>query len=154
MTTGEAPARVIFERPALLGQKVTHYCPGCGHGVVHRLVAEVLEELGVAGRTIAVAAVGCAVFAYDYLRVDFVEAQHHYHEALAMQEERHAARPLKPFNAPFPVEKQKALGQAMMEALGFDFILRIKSDFYVADDKGTSKSAKDWVTPSGRAIAV
>jgi 2-oxoglutarate ferredoxin oxidoreductase subunit beta len=72
----EVPARIIFERPSLLEETVTHYCPGCGHGVVHRLVAEVLEELGVGGRTIAVAAVGCAVFAYDYLHVDFVEAQH------------------------------------------------------------------------------
>ena len=72
----ELPGRVIFQRPALLEERVTHYCPGCGHGVVHRLVAEVLEELGIGGRTIAVAAVGCAVFAYDYLHVDFVEAQH------------------------------------------------------------------------------
>jgi 2-oxoglutarate ferredoxin oxidoreductase subunit beta len=77
MTAVDAPeARVIFERPALLEERTTHYCPGCGHGVVHRLVAEVLEELGIGGRTIAVAAVGCAVFAYDYLHVDFVEAQH------------------------------------------------------------------------------
>lgn len=77
MTAVDAPeARVVFERPALLEERTTHYCPGCGHGVVHRLVAEVLEELGLGGRTIAVAAVGCAVFAYDYLHVDFVEAQH------------------------------------------------------------------------------
>jgi 2-oxoglutarate ferredoxin oxidoreductase subunit beta len=77
MTAVDAPeARVIFERPALLEERTTHYCPGCGHGVIHRLVAEVLEELGIGGRTIAVAAVGCAVFAYDYLHVDFVEAQH------------------------------------------------------------------------------
>lgn len=77
MTAIEAPAaRVVFDRPALLEERTTHYCPGCGHGVVHRLVAEVLEELGIGGRTIAVAAVGCAVFAYDYLHVDFVEAQH------------------------------------------------------------------------------
>ncbi len=74
--TLEAPARVVAERPELLEDRTTHYCPGCGHGVVHRLVAEVLGELGVAPRTIAVAAVGCAVFAYDYLHVDFVEAQH------------------------------------------------------------------------------
>jgi 2-oxoglutarate ferredoxin oxidoreductase subunit beta len=77
MTAIEAPAaRVVFDRPALLEERTTHYCPGCGHGVIHRLVAEVLEELGIGGRTIAVAAVGCAVFAYDYLHVDFVEAQH------------------------------------------------------------------------------
>ena len=75
-TIHEAPARVIATRPRLLEDRSTHYCPGCGHGVVHRLVAEVLEELGVGPRTIAVAAVGCAVFAYDYLHVDFLEAQH------------------------------------------------------------------------------
>jgi 2-oxoglutarate ferredoxin oxidoreductase subunit beta len=75
--TLEAPAaRVIATRPDLLEDRPTHYCPGCGHGVVHRLVAEVLGELGLGPRTIAVAAVGCAVFAYDYLHVDFVEAQH------------------------------------------------------------------------------
>ncbi len=69
-------ARVIFERPELLIDRTTHYCPGCGHGVVHRLIAEVLGELGVGPRTIAVAPVGCAVFAYDYLGVDWVEAPH------------------------------------------------------------------------------
>ncbi len=77
MTT-ETPkgARVIFERPELLADRSTHYCPGCGHGVVHRLIAEVLGDLGLGARTIAVAPVGCAVFAYDYIGVDFVEAPH------------------------------------------------------------------------------
>jgi 2-oxoglutarate ferredoxin oxidoreductase subunit beta len=69
-------ARVVFGRPELLIDRTTHYCPGCGHGVVHRLIAEVLGELGLGPRTIAVAPVGCAVFAYDYLGVDFVEAPH------------------------------------------------------------------------------
>ena len=68
--------RQIYGRPELLIDRSTHYCPGCGHGVVHRLLAEVLGDLGVAGRTIAVAPVGCAVFAYDYLAVDWVEAPH------------------------------------------------------------------------------
>jgi len=78
MTTSvqDRPPRIVAERPALLEDRATHYCPGCGHGVVHRLLAEVLGELGLGPRTIAVAAVGCAVFAYDYLHVDFVEAQH------------------------------------------------------------------------------
>jgi 2-oxoglutarate ferredoxin oxidoreductase subunit beta len=71
-----AGARVIFERPELLVDRSTHYCPGCGHGVVHRLIAEVLGEMGLGARTIAVAPVGCAVFAYDYIGVDFVEAPH------------------------------------------------------------------------------
>ena len=71
-----AGARVIFERPELLADRSTHYCPGCGHGVIHRLIAEVLGELRLGPRTIAVAPVGCAVFAYDYIGVDFVEAPH------------------------------------------------------------------------------
>ncbi len=68
--------RVVFERPELLADRTTTYCPGCGHGVVHRLIAEVLGELRLGPRTIAVAPVGCAVFAYDFLLVDFVEAPH------------------------------------------------------------------------------
>ncbi|MCM1110427.1 MAG: thiamine pyrophosphate-dependent enzyme [Clostridium sp.] len=53
-----------------------HYCPGCSHGVVHKLVAEVLEEMGMADKSIGVAPVGCAVFAYNYIDVDWVEAAH------------------------------------------------------------------------------
>lgn len=60
----------------MLTDRSSHYCPGCGHGIIHRLVAELLEELGVAPRTIGVASVGCSVFAYDYLAVDFVESPH------------------------------------------------------------------------------
>ena len=71
-----ATPRLIYRRPATLDDRSTHYCPGCGHGIIHRLVAELLDELGLAPRTIAVAPVGCAVFAYDYLRVDWVEAPH------------------------------------------------------------------------------
>ena len=73
---GAAPARLIYARPPVLRDRSTHYCPGCGHGVVHRLLAEVMTELKLAPHTIAVAPVGCAVFAYDYLDVDFVEAPH------------------------------------------------------------------------------
>jgi len=75
-TPATAVPRVVYRRPELLTERSTHYCPGCGHGVVHRLVAEVLGELGLGPRTIAVAPVGCAVFAYDYLALDFVEAPH------------------------------------------------------------------------------
>ena len=75
-TVAPQGARVIFDRPELLIDRSTHYCPGCGHGVGHRLIAEVLGELGLGSRTIAVAPVGCAVFAYDYIGVDFVEAPH------------------------------------------------------------------------------
>ena len=68
--------RVLATRPRLLAERPTHYCPGCGHGVVHRLVADLLGEFGVAERTIAIAPVGCSVFAYDYIDVDWVEAPH------------------------------------------------------------------------------
>jgi 2-oxoglutarate ferredoxin oxidoreductase subunit beta len=75
-TPGGETARLVYARPEILRDRSTHYCPGCGHGVVHRLLAEVLMELDLPSRTIAVAPVGCAVFAYDYLDVDFVEAPH------------------------------------------------------------------------------
>ena len=75
-TLPTAARRVIATRPELLAEKSTHYCPGCGHGVVHRLLAELLAELGVADRTIAVVPVGCSVLAYDYIDVDWVEAPH------------------------------------------------------------------------------
>jgi 2-oxoglutarate ferredoxin oxidoreductase subunit beta len=54
----------------------THYCPGCTHGVVHRLVAETIDELGIRGRTVGIAPVGCAVLAYNYFDCDFQEAAH------------------------------------------------------------------------------
>lgn len=66
----------IYSRPALLTENFTHYCPGCGHGVVHKLVAEVVDELGIEDKTIGIAPVGCAVFAYNYINVDWVEAAH------------------------------------------------------------------------------
>ncbi|HEX9798226.1 MAG TPA: thiamine pyrophosphate-dependent enzyme [Anaerolineales bacterium] len=68
--------RITYQQPDSWAGVPTHYCPGCTHGVAHRLVAEVLDELGVAGRTIGVAPVGCAVFAYRYFNVDFAEAAH------------------------------------------------------------------------------
>ena len=67
---------IVYERPDMLTPVVTHYCPGCTHGVGNRLVAEVLSELGVQERTIGVASVGCSVFAYNYFECDFVEAAH------------------------------------------------------------------------------
>ncbi|HEX9074897.1 MAG TPA: thiamine pyrophosphate-dependent enzyme [Anaerolineae bacterium] len=68
--------QIVFKRPQSLESVVTHYCPGCTHGIIHRLVAEVLDELGVREKTIGVAPVGCAVFAYNYFNTDFAEAAH------------------------------------------------------------------------------
>lgn len=65
-----------FDRPKALTDKPFHYCPGCTHGIVHRLVAEAIDALGIQEKTIGVAPVGCAVFAYDYFDVDMLEAAH------------------------------------------------------------------------------
>ncbi|ABR50378.1 thiamine pyrophosphate protein domain protein TPP-binding [Alkaliphilus metalliredigens QYMF] len=67
---------VVFKKTEGLTDKQTHYCPGCTHGIIHRLVGEVLEELGVLGETVGVAPVGCSVLAYDYFNCDMHEAAH------------------------------------------------------------------------------
>ena len=66
----------VFEKPKSLTDAPFHYCPGCPHGIIHRLVAEVMDELGIQGKTVGVAPVGCAVFAYNYFACDMVEAAH------------------------------------------------------------------------------
>jgi len=66
----------IFGKPGSMTDATTHYCAGCGHGIVHRIVCEAIDELGIAGKTIAVAPVGCAVIAYDYWTFDTAEAAH------------------------------------------------------------------------------
>ena len=65
---------IVFERPKALADVKLHYCPGCTHGIIHRLVAEAIDELGIEGRTIGIAPVGCSVFAYNYFNCDMVEA--------------------------------------------------------------------------------
>ena len=67
---------VVFDKPKSLADVPFHYCPGCTHGIIHRLVAEAIDELGIEGRTIGVAPVGCAVMAYDYFTCDMIEAAH------------------------------------------------------------------------------
>ena len=71
-----AASQVVYKRPESLTSTPTHYCPGCTHGVAHRLVAEVLDEMDLRQKTIGVAPVGCSVFAYNYFDFDFVEAAH------------------------------------------------------------------------------
>jgi 2-oxoglutarate ferredoxin oxidoreductase subunit beta len=70
------PVETVYKRPETFTKATTHYCPGCTHGVAHRLVAEVLEEMNLQEKTIGVASVGCSVFAYNYFDCDFVEAPH------------------------------------------------------------------------------
>lgn len=65
-----------FQKPVSLSDNYTHYCPGCTHGVIHRLVAEAIDELGLRGRAVGIAPVGCAVLAYNYFTFDFQEAAH------------------------------------------------------------------------------
>jgi 2-oxoglutarate/2-oxoacid ferredoxin oxidoreductase subunit beta len=77
--TTAAPERVmtaVYTHPEALTSVPTHYCPGCTHGIAHRLVAEVIDELAIRERTVGVASVGCAVFAYRYLACDFAQAAH------------------------------------------------------------------------------
>lgn len=70
------PENLVYAKPRLLNDNHMHYCPGCSHGVVHRLVAEIIEELGIEDSTIGVAPVGCSVFAYNYIEIDWIEAAH------------------------------------------------------------------------------
>ena len=67
---------VVYEKTGILTDVPLHYCPGCTHGIIHRLVAEAIDELGIQGKTIGIAPVGCAVFAYNYFNVDMMEAAH------------------------------------------------------------------------------
>ena len=67
---------IVFEKPKSLKDATLHYCPGCAHGIVHRIVAQTIDELGIQGQTIGIAPVGCSVFAYNYFDVDMIEASH------------------------------------------------------------------------------
>jgi len=69
-------SNLIFQCPESMTDAITHYCPGCTHGIIHRLVAETIDELGLRERTVGVAPVGCSVMAYNYFNCDFLEAAH------------------------------------------------------------------------------
>jgi 2-oxoglutarate ferredoxin oxidoreductase subunit beta len=70
------PENLVYAKSPLLNDDIMHYCPGCSHGVVHRLIAEVIDEMGIQEQTIGVSPVGCAVFAYNYIDIDWQEAAH------------------------------------------------------------------------------
>ena len=76
MPVETAPARLVYKRPESLADVPNHYCPGCGHGTIHKLLAQCIDELRIRETTILVAPVGCSVLAYNYLRVDGCEAAH------------------------------------------------------------------------------
>lgn len=77
------PENLVYGKTKVLTDNIMHYCPGCSHGVIHKLIAEVIDEMGIQDKTIGVAPVGCSVFAYNYLDVDMQEAAHGRAPALA-----------------------------------------------------------------------
>ena len=91
-----AEEKVVFTRPASISDKQMHYCPGCPHGIVHRLVAEAMDEMGLGGKAVGVAPVGCSVMAYDYFSCDMIEAAHGRAPAVAT-----AVKRVKPENLVF-----------------------------------------------------
>lgn len=70
------PENLVYDKPGLMNENPMHYCPGCSHGVIHKLIAEVIADMGLEENTIGISPVGCAVFAYNYLDIDWVEAAH------------------------------------------------------------------------------
>jgi len=75
--------KTLFKRPEALADVVTHYCPGCTHGIAHRIIAEVIDELGLREKTVGIAPVGCSVLAFNYFNMDFQQAAHGRAPALA-----------------------------------------------------------------------
>ena len=69
------PENLVYKKPTLMNDNPMHYCPGCSHGVVHKLIAEVIEEMGMEDKTVGISPVGCAVFAYNYLDIDWQEEE-------------------------------------------------------------------------------
>ena len=70
------PENLVYSKPKLMNENAMHYCPGCSHGVIHKLIGEVIDEMGLEEKTIGIAPVGCGVFAYNYLDIDWQEAAH------------------------------------------------------------------------------
>ena len=77
------PENLVAKKPTLMNDNPMHYCPGCSHGVVHKLIAEVIEEMGLEDKAIGISPVGCAVFIYNYIDIDWQEAAHGRAPALA-----------------------------------------------------------------------
>ena len=82
------PENLVYKKTPILKENVLHYCPGCSHGVVHKIVAEVIEEMGIQEKTIGISPVGCSVFAYNYLDIDWQQAAHGRAPALATATKR------------------------------------------------------------------
>ena len=102
------PENLVYAKPRLLNDNHMHYCPGCSHGVVHKLIAEVIEEMGLEDKAIGIAPVGCAVFAYNYIDIDWIEAAHGRAPAVAT-----GAKRLNPENLVFSYQ-----GDGDLSAIG------------------------------------
>lgn len=102
------PENIVAMKPRLLNDRNMHYCPGCSHGVVHKIISEVIDELGIEDTTIGIAPVGCAVFAYAYIDIDWIEAAHGRAPAVAT-----AAKRLNPGSMVFTYQ-----GDGDMAAIG------------------------------------
>ncbi|MEG0601605.1 MAG: thiamine pyrophosphate-dependent enzyme [Mucinivorans sp.] len=76
MNVEKTEETLVYKKPRLITDKVMHYCPGCSHGAVHKIIAELIDEMGLEDRTVGVSPVGCAVLAYNYLDIDWVQAAH------------------------------------------------------------------------------
>ena len=76
------PENLVYKKPTLMNDNGMHYCPGCSHGVVHKLIAEVIEEMGLEDKAVGISPVGCAVFIYNYLDIDWQEAAMDVHPRL------------------------------------------------------------------------
>ena len=104
---------LVYAKPRLITDNVMHYCPGCSHGTVHKLVAEVIDEMGLAEKAVGISPVGCSVFAYNYIDIDWIEAAHGRALAVACQNAvRHDVRQrLQPVRADFtrPLQRPESL---------------------------------------------
>ena len=87
------PENKVYGKTPILKDNILHYCPGCSHGVVHKIIAEVIEEMGIQDKTIGISPVGCSVFAYNYLDIDWQQAAHGRAPALATATKRTCSRP-------------------------------------------------------------
>jgi 2-oxoglutarate ferredoxin oxidoreductase subunit beta len=106
-----------FTRPNALSDKANHYCPGCSHGIIHRIIAEVIDETGIEGETIGVCPVGCSVLAYEYFNCDMIEASHGRSPAVATGVKR-----AKPDNMVFTYQ-----GDGDLAAIGTSEIIHAAS---------------------------
>ena len=112
---------VVFDHPKSLLDVSTHFCPGCGHGIVHRLVCEVIDEMGIEGDTIGVVPVGCSVMSYNYFGCDVIEAPHGRAPAVAT-----GAKRVNPDKFVFSYQGDGDLAAALAQRVAIDSVPHIR----------------------------